>query len=183
MKPPPMHSNTVFELVINLQKGKSMRLHLTVTSVVFLMVGANPVIAVAEGGTHYSLEGAEQGSFQDARCLLSFNKYGKVWTLGLTPKGAHRPMVNLFFSPKFGSVNAKSGEYPVEYTYRGKAATMGGSVVANNGMYSRDTAGTVKFDRFDDHVAGEFSYTSKNRDGASVTAKGTFDCLRGDALR
>lgn len=158
-----------------------MNVHPIAASAVLLMATGNPVSAEAAGGNGYKVEGAVRGTFNDARCSLTFNKFGKVWILRLTPKDGYSPAANLFFSPKFGS--AKPGEYPIKYSYRGKKATLGGSVTNGRDIYSRDTDGTVDFDRFDDRVGGSFSFTSKVKSGVSVSASGSFDCVRGDALR
>ena len=152
-----------------------------IAAATFIIGVGNPVFAAEKGSSMFTLEGAVSGSFKDARCSLVYNKYGKVWMLRLTPKDGRSPAANLFFSPKFG--NAKAGKYPVKFSYRGAAATMGGSVTEGRTMYSHDTDGTVDFSRFDDRVEGSFSYTSKSRSGDSVLASGSFDCSRGEALR
>ncbi|MGB1556931.1 MAG: hypothetical protein ACPHCJ_04040 [Oceanococcaceae bacterium] len=142
----------------------------------------SPAVGASDMGSgSYSLDGAIKGNYSEARCRLSFNKYGKVWTLRLIPSDAYGPAANLFFSTNFGP--GKTGEYPIEFAYRTKEGTLGASVTSDDGMYSNETSGRVSFSRFDDRVAGTFSYSTQNREGASVAAKGDFDCPRGEALR
>jgi len=152
---------------------------LAVVSAFLLLAG--PVLATDTATSHYTLEGAVDGRFQDARCSLRFSKYGKVWTMQLVPEDAYSPAANLFFSPKFG--RPEPGEYPIAFAYRADPAALGGSVSADSETYSFDTDGAVNFSRFDHRVVGTFSFASKSSDGAAVSASGAFDCPRGDALK
>ncbi|WP_420426785.1 hypothetical protein [Algiphilus sp.] len=152
--------------------------------VVFVMLScvvSTPLLAEPTGKNHYVLEGAVDGRYEQAKCSLYFSKYGKNWTLQLRPENAYGPSANLFFSPKFGS--AEPGSYPVQYAYRGSAATLGGSVTSDGDMYSIETEGQVEFTRFDDRVVGNFSFITKDNDGVTVSAEGAFDCPRGEALQ
>lgn len=139
------------------------------------------VLADQSGINQFVLEGALDGRYEQAKCSLRFSKYGKNWTLQLVPEKAYSPAANLFFSPKFGSPGP--GSYPVQYSYRGSAATLGGSVTSDDATFSYDTEGQVEFTRFNDRVIGTFSFVSKNGDGATVSAEGAFDCPRGEALQ
>lgn len=138
-------------------------------------------LADPASANQYVLEGALEGRYEQAKCSLRFSRYGKNWTLQLMPEKTYSPAANLFFSPKFGS--PAPGSYPVQYSYRGSAATLGGSVTSEDAMYSYETDGQVEFTRFDDRVVGNFSFVTKDDDGATVSAEGAFDCPRGEALR
>lgn len=158
-----------------------MNLRWVMASMIFFMGVGVPALAESADGNSYTVSGAVNGTINDGRCWLNFNKFGKVWILRLTPKDSSNPAANLFFSPVFGS--PAPGEYPIRFSYRDKKATLGASVTNQRDTYSHDTDGTVAFSRFDDRVVGSFSYTTALKDGTSVSAKGSFDCPRGDALR
>ncbi|MGJ8669960.1 MAG: hypothetical protein ACSHXK_10775 [Oceanococcus sp.] len=167
---------------MSLKKAKRVNFLIAViaTAVNSLLL-ASPVVAKGAEGNNFFLQGSVSGDFKRATCSLNFNKYGKVWTLRVTPEGGYSPAANLFFSPKFGA--AQAGEYPVKFSYRGSVGTLGGSVTTESETYSNDTDGTVNFTRFDDRVVGTFAYSSNSSNGESVSASGAFDCMRGGALQ
>lgn len=160
-------------------------LHIPVTrflaTALAITLGVSGGALAAAGGNAFSVQGDLQADHEEANCSLRFSKYGKVWTLSLTPKGEYDPSANLFFSPKFGP--AKTGEFPVKFDFRGAEATFGGSVTNGMDMYSSDTEGRVTISRFDDRVVGSFAIKSFDRKKKAAEASGKFDCPRGDALK
>jgi hypothetical protein len=52
---------------------------------------------------------------------------------------------NLFFSTDF---DPKPGKYPIEFSYRGKANTLGASFRGDGTTFSHDTKGTAEFIEF-----------------------------------
>lgn len=90
---------------------------------------------------------------------------------------------NLFFSQDF---EARPGTYPIQFSYRGAANTLGGSFIGD-GMFSHDTEGEAEFTEFGDTVRVRFSFTTYSTsqgetDRSSVTVSGEAVCARGDVL-
>jgi len=90
---------------------------------------------------------------------------------------------NLFFSQSF---DPQPGVYPIKFSYRGEANTLGGSFIGE-GMYSHDTEGEAEFMEFGDTVRVRFRFTAYSTsagdaDRKSVTVTGEAVCARGDAL-
>ena len=85
---------------------------------------------------------------------------------------------NLFFSNDF---TPKPGTYPIEFGYRNRKDTLGGSFTQRRGMFSHDTKGTAEFIEFGDKVKVVFEFQSfngndKKADRKMVTVKGEAVC-------
>ena len=90
---------------------------------------------------------------------------------------------NLFFSQDF---EAQPGTYPIQFSYRGAANTLGGSFIGD-GMFSHDTTGEAEFTEFGDTVRVRYSFTTYSTsqgetNRSSVTVTGEAVCARGDVL-
>ncbi len=87
--------------------------------------------------------------------------------------------VNLFFSNDF---EPKPGTYPVEFSYRTLANTLGGSFMQRGSLFSHDTRGTAEFVEFGERVKVRFEFqTFDKSDGSEgrrgVTVKGEAVCV------
>jgi len=87
--------------------------------------------------------------------------------------------VNLFFSDGF---EPKPGTYPVEFSYRKQANTLGGSFMQRGSLFSHDTKGTAEFVEFGERVKVRFEFqTFDKSDGSEgrrgVTVKGEAVCI------
>ena len=90
--------------------------------------------------------------------------------------------VNLFFSNDF---EPKPGTYPVQFSYRKHANTLGGSFIKRGGMFSHDTQGTAEFVEFGEQVRVRFQFETFDKSEGSegrqaVTVKGEAVCPRED---
>ncbi len=92
--------------------------------------------------------------------------------------------VNLFFSDDF---TPRPGTYPIEFSYRKKANTLGGSFLQRGSMFSHDTKGTAEFIEFGDRVKVRFQFQtfdesdgSEGRRGVAVGGEAVCDCSYSD---
>lgn len=90
--------------------------------------------------------------------------------------------VNLFFSTDF---EPEPGEYPIEFSYRNQANTLGGSFRGDGTTFSHDTKGTAEFIEFGEHLKVRFEFEAFDQGEGSegrrrVTVKGEAVCARAD---
>ena len=90
--------------------------------------------------------------------------------------------VNIFFSSDF---ELAPGEYPIEFSYRSQANTLGGSFRGNGTTFSHDTNGTAEFIEVGDRVKVLFEFetfdqSEGSEDRRRVTVKGEAICARAD---
>lgn len=90
--------------------------------------------------------------------------------------------VYLFFSVDF---EPKPGEYPIEFSYRTHANTLGGSFRGDGTTFSYDTKGTAEFIEFGEQVKVRFEFeTFDESEGTAgrrrVIVKGEAICVRAD---
>ena len=88
----------------------------------------------------------------------------------------------LFFSTDF---EPEPGEYPIEFSYRNQANTLGGSFRGDGTTFSYDTKGTAEFIEFGEQVKVRFEFEtfdeSEGTEGRRrVTVKGEAICVRAD---
>ena len=79
------------------------------------------------------------------------------------------------------------GKVPIEFAYRSKENTLGGSFMTRGGMFSHDTKGEAEFLEFGNQVRVRFEFqvleTSGNSDQRRmVTVRGEAVSQRGDVL-
>ncbi len=85
--------------------------------------------------------------------------------------------VNLFFSNKF---DPKPGIYPVEYSYRSKPNTLGGSFLQRGKMFSHDTKGSADFIEFGEKVKVHFKFQVFDKSEGTVGRQGV--TVEGEAV-
>jgi hypothetical protein len=73
--------------------------------------------------------------------------------------------VNLFLPDGF---EARSGQYPISYSYQGKPDTLGASLTAAGKTYSRDSEGQAEFSDDGDRVRIVFSFSVANKKAGAV---------------
>lgn len=105
-----------------------------------------------------------------------------ISTAATTRKLGGSHSVNLFFSNDF---SAKPGSYPIRFSYRKQANTLGGSVMMPGNRFSHDTVGTAYFLEFGEQVKVQFEFKTFNKSEGvegrqSITIKGEAICDRVD---
>ena len=137
-----------------------------VKSDTFFMVSGDITVSVDDATAAISKIGGKIPALLIRTTPASLRKLGSSYS------------VNLFFSNGF---EPKIGTYPVQFSYRNKPNTLGGSFMQGSNMFSHDTKGTAEFVEFGEQVKVRFEcQTFDSSDGTEgrqgVTVKGEAVC-------
>jgi hypothetical protein len=164
-----------------------MRRHQSLSFIAAALLTVSGLALAAEHATHFTASGDISVTVDDATATM-IRIRNKIPALNIiTSPASNKKLggsysVNLFFSNKF---NPKPGIFPVEFSYRSKPDTLGGSFLAPGVMFSHDTKGTAEFLEFGDRVRVRFEFQvfdkSEDREGRrAVTIKGEASCETAD---
>jgi hypothetical protein len=138
---------------------------------------------VAKDETYFSVSGDVSVSVDQATAqMVRIRDRTPALTITSAPAsikklgGSHS--VNLFFSDDFAP---NTGTYPIAFSYRKHANTLGGSFIKPGGMFSHDTEGTAEFIEFGEQVRVRFEFKTYNKSEGTegrqgVTVKGEAVC-------
>ena len=151
------------------------------------LLGGFSSAAAAQTDTFFSVTGDVTAEIKTATATMTriagrFPAITIVSSPAATKELAGSHSVNLFFSNDFSN---KPGTYPIQFSYRKHANTLGGSFMMPGNRFSHDTTGTAHFLEFGEQVKVQFEFRtfneSKGVEGRqSITIKGEAVCDRVD---
>lgn len=163
--------------------------------ILFVLLGVGACSAEApqatRSDTFFSVSGDVTVNIDEATATLTMIG-GQIPAMTIVSSPAsirkHRSSysANLFFSDDF---TPKPGTYPIEFSYRKQANTLGGSFLQRGDMFSHDTKGTAEFVEFGDRIKVRFRFQtfvtsagSADRRSVTVVGEAVCDCPLSDAF-
>ena len=133
------------------------------------------VVSVSAIGpdSHFKSVGDVSVTVDDAEASIIKNRANIVTLNIATSPASLRKLkqsysVNLFFSKDF---EPKPGKYPIEFGYRNKKNTLGGSFFSRAGRFSHDTKGEAEFLEFGERIQVRFEFQTYDKSEGSEGRK------------